>query len=74
LRFLKKNSIFFFTIGIKKQINKNSPFFRPFFGGGDGGGGEQFWHVKSKYSDRKILYLPGFQVSYGVLGRLFFLN
>jgi hypothetical protein len=29
-----------FIIGMKKQINKKSPFFRPFFGGGDGGGGE----------------------------------
>ena len=65
---------FFNIIGIKKLINKYSPFFRQFFGGGDGGGGRWFWHVKSAYSDRKILHLPGFQVSYGVLGRLFFFN
>jgi hypothetical protein len=31
-------------------------------------------NFESEYSDRKILHLPGFQVSYGVLGRLFFLN
>jgi hypothetical protein len=55
-------------------INKYSPFFGQFFGGGDGGGGGQFWHVKSIYSDRKILHLPVFQVSRGVLGKIFFLK
>jgi hypothetical protein len=31
-------------------------------------------HVKSTYSDRKILHLLCLKFSYGVLGRLFFLN
>ncbi len=73
LRFQKKFDIFF-ILGIKKLIYKYSPFFRQFIGGGDGGGGEQFWRVKSTYSDRKILHLSTFQVSYGVLEKLFFLN
>ncbi len=46
----------------------NNQIFLQFFGGGDGGRGGLFQHVKSTYSDRKILHLPGFQVSYGVLG------
>ncbi len=56
------------------SINKYSPFFRQFFGGGGGGGGGEFWHVKSIYSDRKILHLPVFQVSCGVLRKIFFLK
>ena len=49
-------------------------FLTIFFDGGDGGGGEHFWHVKSACSDRKVLYLPVSQVVCGVLGKLFFLK
>ncbi len=58
----------------KMLNNKCSPFFWQFFDGGDGGGGEHFWHVKSACSDRKVLYLPVSQVVCGVLGKLFFLK
>ncbi len=53
------------------SIYKISQFFRQFFSGSDDGSGGKFWHVKSTYSDRKILC---FKVSYGILVRLFFLN
>jgi hypothetical protein len=69
---IKKKIQIFYFLYVLKCINKYSPFFGQFFGGGDGGGGGQFWHVKSIYSDRKILHLPVFQVSCGVLGKLFF--
>jgi hypothetical protein len=42
-------------------INKYSPFFGQFFGSGDGGGGGQFWHVKSIYSDRKNFIYQSFK-------------
>jgi hypothetical protein len=49
-----------------------SPFFNTFFGGGEYGGGRQFFKFFSKYFDNYLFHLKTLQVSEGVLGTNFF--
>jgi hypothetical protein len=55
-------------------FEKNSKFLYPFYGGGDYGGGKQFCNIFPFYYYGKMIQLQTLQVSYGVLGKKYFLN